>query len=133
MSLWSSLFGKRNNAIEFAETGSYGVEVVGESNYQKNLKSLCGGYSKESQRVPVTATLVHEDENPHDNKAVRIDVGKRTVGYLCREDARKYRKYLKKSGHQGRDANCAALIVGGWNRGRQDRGSFGIFLDLSFA
>jgi hypothetical protein len=34
------------------------------------------------RRVLVMARLVHEDENPHDYHAVRVDVNGRTVAYL---------------------------------------------------
>ena len=131
MGIFSWLFGR--DAIDLSGDGTFALDVVGESNYQKSLKKICGGYSKESQEVLVTATLIHENDNPHDKNAVRIDIGKRTVGYLGRDDARRHRRYIKKNGREGQDADCPAKIVGGWNRGRKDRGAFGVVLDMPCA
>lgn len=78
----------------------------------------------------VEAVLVHENDNPYDNKAIRIDIQGMTVGYLSRKDARQYRKKLKEAGHPGITAKCFALIVGGWDRGPENRGHFGVRLDL---
>ena len=42
--------------------------------------------------------LVHEDENPHDDQAVRVDVNGQTVAYLTRASARIYRRWLAGQG-----------------------------------
>jgi hypothetical protein len=109
---------------------TYSVDVVGESHYQDALERICGGRSEEGADEVVRATLVFEDNNPHDNQAVRVDINGMTVGYLSRQNAREYRKQLKKAGHPGVVATCPAKIVGGWDRGQRDRGHFGVRLDL---
>ncbi|MCZ7599752.1 MAG: HIRAN domain-containing protein [Gammaproteobacteria bacterium] len=78
----------------------------------------------------MTAHLVHEDDNPHDRYAVRVDIHGKTVGYLSRELALEFRKSIAELGHPGLTAKCNALIVGGWNRGDGDTGHFGVKLDL---
>ena len=111
--------------------GDYEFEVVGEASYQEALEAIAGGRTGDGhRRVLVTARLVHEDENQQDDQAVRIDVDRRTVGYLTRASARIYRRSLAEKGQAGRAATCSAVIVGGWDRGPRGRGHFGIKLDL---
>jgi hypothetical protein len=103
--------------------GDFDLEVVGESNYQPALRRVCG---PGKVRHECRATLVLEDDNAYDKKAVRVDIGGATVGYLSREAARAYRKGLKKAGHPDLTAECNAAIVGG-GKGRD---SVGVWLDL---
>ena len=138
MGLLSRLFGSGGDSpgdtVEVADLtngpGTYSIEVVGESYYQKNLERICGGRTEEGHRLEVDAFLVLEDDNPHDRKAVRIDVLGGTVGYLDRRTARSFRKQLAKIGFAGGVAKCSGIIVGGWDRGGGDRGYFGVKLDL---
>ena len=48
-----------------------------------------------------TAVLVLDDDNPYDNKAVRVEIDGYLVGHLSRENARQYRKKLKEAVTQG--------------------------------
>jgi hypothetical protein len=123
--------GKTNAPVgDLPGPGAYGVDIVGESKYQDSLERICGGREEESARKKVKALLVLEDENPHDNKAVRVDIDGETVGYLARREARQYRARLKEAGYPSLLGRCDAIIVGGWERGRGDRGHFGVKLDL---
>ncbi len=115
---------------ELPGPGTFEIKVVGVSHYQRALNTICGGKTEDSQEKLVKATLVHEDENPHDNKAIRVDIDGMTVGHLDRKKARKYRNKLKEAGHPGITAECSAVIVGGWKRGFFDRGFYGVILDL---
>lgn len=110
--------------------GSYSVDVVGESHYQDALARICGGRSEHGTDKHMIATLVLEDDNRHDSHAVRVDIEGQTVGYLPRETAKQYRQRLKEAGHPRLIGRCDATIVGGWDRGQADRGSFGVKLDL---
>lgn len=136
MSLLSWLFGgetqqKQHQPVaRLPGPGKYGVDVVGESKYQSSLEAICGGKCEDGHKKTVEAILVHEDANPYDNKAVRVDIDGKTVGYLSREEARQYRKALKNAGHAGITASCSAVILGGWIRGSTDQGHFGVKLDL---
>ena len=123
------IFGEKES-IFIEGDGGYDLEVVGESNYQKHLKKLCAGYSKEGSRTEVVAKLHHEDRNPHDPKAIRVDINGKTVGYLCREDARLYRKRIKKTGHEGIIVSCNAKIFGGKKVGLFKKTYFGVWIDL---
>jgi hypothetical protein len=111
-------------------SGGYRVEVVGESQYQDALEAICGGRTRDGAQNQVTATVVLEDSNPYDENAVRVDISGRTVGYLSRQAAKTYRRRLKQVGASGQSVECSAVIRGGWDRGRNDRGHFGVWLDL---
>lgn len=110
--------------------GTYKVDVVGESNYQDALSDICGGKSHEGADRRTKATLILEDSNPHDSKAIRVDIQGRTVGYLSKENARQYRDRLASAGHSSLVGRCDAVIRGGWDRGRGNTGHFGVKLDL---
>ena len=102
-------------------------KVVGTSHYQKALERLAGGRSSKSADVEVMAALLPEDDNPHDPKAVRVEIEGRAVGHLDRDSARAFRRLLLKRGEQG--ILCPARIVGGWDKGGGDRGHFGVRLE----
>jgi hypothetical protein len=74
--------------------------------------------------------LIHEDDNPADSMAVRIEIAGQCIGYLTRANARLYRSWLASGGHAGRRTTCAARIIGGWDRGSGSRGYFGVELDI---
>ncbi len=127
------LFSRKSNPPQVArmETlGNYDYDIVGESNYQKELNLICGGKTEDGHNKIVEARLIHEDDNPHDSNAVCVEINGYKVGYLPREDALNYRKQLADSGNPGIDAVCGAKIVGGWNRGNGDTGSYGVKLDI---
>lgn len=77
---------------------------VGESHYQAALVDLLAsrGHAPAtlaSCRVPVNepflALLVPEPRNPHDSNAVAVSVEGRTVAYLSRANAERYRGSFK--------------------------------------
>jgi len=87
--------------------------------------------------IPVNArgsaqntVLILEDDNPHDDKAVRVEIEGHAVGYLSRERAREYRKGLAGAGQPQTAGFCGAVIRGGWDRGGGDRGNYGVWLDI---
>lgn len=100
--------------------GDFAFEIVGESNYQPALRRIAG---RGEVRHECVATVIMEDSNPHDDKAVRVDIDGETVGYFARQAARSYRKQM--AAHGRIEATCNAVIVGG-GKGR----SLGVWLDL---
>ena len=106
------------------------TEVVGESNYQPALEVICGGRKARSAEFYCEAALVLENSNPHDNKAVRIDINGKTVGYLSRRLAREYRQRLVEAGHPNLSGICKAVIRGGRDKGNGELTYFGVWLDL---
>jgi hypothetical protein len=121
------LFGNqvRNDPVIELDAGDEEFDIVGELQYQNALAKLAGGYSSDGANELCEAHLVPENDNPHDKNAVRVDIQERTVGYLSREHAKAYRKRLGES-----IGRCQAEIVGGWDRGKGDKGFFGVKLDI---
>lgn len=138
MGLFDFFFGRRNLeriapkealVAEIEGPGRYELAIVGESHYQDALTALTGGKTPEGFDLVVEADLVMEDSNPHDPKAVRVEIQGRTVGHLDRETARAYRRRAREGGFHGIRGRCGAKIRGGWTRpGRE--GHFGVWLDL---
>jgi hypothetical protein len=112
--------------------GLFKINVVGESHYQKNLEAICGGKDEDSKCMVVEATLVLDNENKFDENAVAVFIQGSLVGYLDRETAKSFRYQLQQveRDQEITSACCSAMIVGGWYRGPEDEGSFGVKLDL---
>ncbi len=120
---WTTLAGSGRNDSQ---------TVVGESHYQDALKAVAGGRTENGPRRPcVVAELVREPKNRYDRNAVRVDIDGRTVGRIPAEDAPRYHEAIEHLRKQGLPATCRATILGGWDRGAADRGSFGVELDCS--
>src|SRR6266516_2797636 len=108
-----------------------GLEVVGEASYQDNLWQAVGGRSAAADRVRVEvyAVLVAEADNPYDPNAVSVWVQGLKVGYLSRDDARRYRPgLLALENKYGKPIALAGAIVGGGIRA-DGPGRLGLFLD----
>jgi len=129
MGIFSKLFGEKEKVFIEGD-GGYDLEVVGESNYQRHLKKICGGYKEGGHRKDVVAELHYENNNPHDNKAIRVDIEGKVVGYLSRKNARFYRNRVRKTGHEGIIISCNAIISGGKKLGLLKKTFFGVWLDL---
>lgn len=101
-----------------------GLKIVGESHYQEALEEIVGGRTDESADFEVDLSLVPESDNQYDSNAVGVEIDGEIVGYLSRASAKKYRaKFGSLTTHE-----WPARIVGGWDRGDGDRGSFGVQL-----
>lgn len=98
------------------------LDLVGESYRQDALERLCGGRTEDSAQFRCTASLIAEPDNPHDPLAVKVVVDGHHVGYLKRGTTRAWHQRALREG----PINCEAMIVGGWDRGSDDRGHFGI-------
>ncbi len=107
------------------------VAVVGESHYQAALEHLCGGREKHGARHECVALLMPEDTNQFDPDAVRVDIDGLAVGYLSRPAAKRYRPIANQMRSEGKIGAASAVIVGGWDRGPEDRGHFGVQLDMN--
>ena len=132
MGLLKWLFGggtqPRSNVL--AGDGGYDFEGVGESFYQDALLRIVGRKTEDGADHECTAVLVLEDQNPHDENAVAVQIDGQKVGHLSRKDAKKFRQFMARAGL--REAACGAVITGGWKRKGSDEGSFGVRLDLEW-
>lgn len=106
------------------------MSVVGESHYQPALRRLRGTCRPGAEGRPsFPVTLVREPNNPYDEHAVAVMSAVGCVGYLPREDARRYGptlQALQRDGYTG--ASCRALL----NGGKRDRPSFGVTLCVAY-
>jgi hypothetical protein len=131
MTWWRRLLGiePRLAPLHLGDFEGNEEEVVGESHYQDNLARLAEVHPPDRARMrEVVATLIHENDNPVDPLAIRVDIEGLKVGYLTRVAARQYRQWLAAGGHAGRTTTCAARITGGGWEGRP--GYFGVALDI---
>ncbi len=103
-------------------------DVVGEANYQTALRALAGDHGNHESMQQFTAHLIPEDDNPYDDKAVRVDIAGKTVGYFSRDDARSFRRRLGAKKLTGQTTTCGARITGGWLTKSGDRVSYGVRL-----
>ena len=94
-------------------------------------KMICGGYSKEGSREKIIVELYFEDENEYDQNAIRVDSAGRTIGYLSRNNAKKYRAKMKKRDGDDVTISCNAIVIGGKKNGFLSNTKFGVWLDLS--
>lgn len=117
-------------AFTWPARDEYEFEVVGESFYQPALQALAGDHGDDAANLETTAVVVPDDNNPHDNKAVKVLIDGHQVGHLSRDDARSYRRRLaaKKQGMVA--AQCGALIMGGFVSRGGERASYGVRLDM---
>jgi len=110
--------------------GDDDLEVVGESHYQDNLWRLAGDRGRPGAQVrcEIGALLVAEDNNPHDPNAIAVWVQGLKVGYLSRQDARRYRPgLLALQERYGKPVALAGVIAGGGMR-NDGPGWLGVFL-----
>jgi hypothetical protein len=108
--------------VQLAGDGAFDFEVVGEARCQDVLALLAGGRSRNNADVKCRARLVREPNNKSDRRAVAVYIEGHRIAYLYRERAREY--------HVKGNAECNAVICGGWDRGPNDQGHFGVKLDL---
>jgi hypothetical protein len=109
--------------------GEYRFEVVGESHYQAALERIVGGRTEEGANHPCVAIIKPEPDNQYDPQAVWVRVNDLKVACLSRNWAPKLNAARALSGYT--QATCNAVIGGGWDRGGNDRGHFGIKLDIA--
>lgn len=106
------------------------MRVAGESHCQPALQRMRGRCVPGAEGRPsFSVALVPEPENPYDKHAVAVMSEAGRVGYLPREDARRYGptlRALQRAGYDG--ASCTALL----NGGTRDKPSFGITLCLAY-
>jgi hypothetical protein len=96
------------------------VRVVGTSHYQEALLELSGRQGDEEIRVEKIAVFVPEPDNPHDPNAIAVQIDGRPVGYLSRDENRRWLDVVT-----GHDVACEAMIAG-----RGGTTGLGVFLRL---
>jgi hypothetical protein len=96
------------------------IRVVGTSHYQDALLELSGRAADEEIRVEKIAIFVPEPDNPHDPNAIAVRIEGRLVGYLSRDENRRWLDVVK-----GNVVGCEAMIAG-----KAGTTGLGVFLRL---
>ena len=104
------------------------VAVVGESNYQDAIRSICGSHEWEDVSFDCVAVLLPEPSNPHDPNAVMVQIDACRVGYLSRTDAVGYRPLIEQALAKEKLVACPARIAGHGPGG--ETSNLGVFLHL---
>lgn len=107
--------------------GEFGIKAVGTSKYQDELETIAGDRTEEGADHLCGALLLPEPTNSHDPDAIAVVISGYVVGYIQSNAAPVLGSALKRGGYDV--AGCAAKIVGGWDRGGDDRGHFGVRLN----
>ncbi|HDL17288.1 MAG TPA: hypothetical protein ENH27_05555 [Rhizobiales bacterium] len=135
MGIFSLLFSRRGKiptAVFLGGNNKHDVPVVGESHYQSELEWIAGGRTGDCVYHNCFAILIPDDANLYDDNAIRIEIDGKMVGYLPATGAPKFRAALKDLNLAGQATFCRAKIVGGWDRGGDDYGHFGVLLNLAW-
>lgn len=96
------------------------VRVVGTSHYQDALVALTGRRGDEGVRIEKVAKLVPEPDNPHDPGAIKVEIEGRLVGYLAREENRRWADVVAMA-----EIGCEAMVAG-----KEGTTGLGVFLRL---
>jgi hypothetical protein len=111
--------------------GDEEVEVAGESRHQDELLSLSGGRRAfGGVDLDVEAELVLELDDPFETVVVAVVVDGTRVGMIPLDDAKRLRPAIEEARRLHGVATCRARIRGGWDRGGEDVGAFGVVLLL---
>jgi hypothetical protein len=128
MGLWRWLFGPSARGVVAGDL-KFEMHVVGTSHYQDALKNICGDRTSESAHHYCAALLAPQPRNPYSRHAVVVTIDGYEVGHLEHGADRDFLQALRKEGFA--DAACEAEIVGGWDRGGDHTGYFGIRLNAT--
>ena len=107
------------------------MEIVGEAIYQAALDAICGGKCEDGHQLSCVAQLCFQEDNPHDRNAIVVLISGTVVGYIPRDLALGMRSSILKLNPDERPVTCDARVVGGWLRGDDDEGHYGVRLSLS--
>ena len=98
--------------IHWPPKGKFDFEVVGESFYQEEIyRQFLMQKEMETAGETLVATLLPENENPHDANAVAVLINDEIVGHMCREDAESFRRRLALHQIPKKTSTCNVLII----------------------
>jgi len=117
--------------VHLARGRGFTFEIVGEASYQGALNALCGGKCEDGHKLPTTAQLCFQEDNPHDPNAIVVLIDGKVVGYVPRDQAPGMRSAILRCNPGERPVTCDAQVVGGWLRDDGDEGHYGVKLSLS--
>ncbi|HVZ54091.1 MAG TPA: hypothetical protein VG986_19135 [Pseudolabrys sp.] len=129
MNIWPFSHHERDRCGVLVGDGAFVFPIVGESHYQGELETICGGKTSEGARDRHAALLLPEPNNPYDRHAVCVKIFGKTVGYLSRDVAPDFLQALGRTEY--REIASEAIVVGGWHRRGGQDGFFGVRLNAA--
>ncbi len=113
--------------------GWHGTDVVGESHYRVQLQRIVrvAGVRAERGELDTSALLRREPVNRHDPNAVEVVIEGSRVGYLSRDNARRYARRLDQLEARGLVARVPARIGFGPAWDEPGKAIYGVQVDLA--
>lgn len=118
------------DAVPLAAARGFNIALRGELQFQAEIAAAVGGRCAEGHSCQVPAQLVLA-ATASDPMAIGVEINSRPVGWLASEVGPELRPQLTSLNPDGKPVTCKAKIVGGWERGPDDRGYFGVRLSLA--
>jgi hypothetical protein len=111
----------------------YPLQIVGEASYRDEIEEVTG-YAGEEEGINADDFIAHlilDDMNIYDRgNAVAVEIDGQTVGYLSKQNAKRYRQRLTTLELAGVVGECYASIRGGFIKRSGEQADFGVRLDL---
>lgn len=102
--------------------------IVGEHAYQEALEEITDCEIDQGESIDFPASLLLENNNPHDSNAVQVQIIGQTVGYLSRPDAKVFRHKLAALNNAGATFETQARITA-----TTDDGDYRVKLDIQLS
>jgi HIRAN domain len=106
------------------ESNTVPIEISGESFYHDAIIDVIGEPTEDGYDVTVNGRLVRDPANKYDSNAIKCLINGRHVGHVNRDDAEEISHYMDT--HNITDLLVSCEVTGGWSRGKNDSGFFGI-------
>ena len=116
MGILSRLFGERTSGklppptTRIPGSGRFAAEVIGEARHTADLARILETAGAGGDEGVVEATLVIEDDDPHQTNAVPVQIAGCLVGYLSRATAQSCRALFSTAAGSGRTVTCTAKV-----------------------
>ncbi len=122
-----------NGVFEWPELNEFQFDISDESRYQASLSKIIKQQKNNRNKageLALNAFIIPEDSNPSDDKAVRVDIDKLTVGYFSKKDARSFRRRLAAKKLRNQVTQCMARIIESRTLGNGKASGYSVALDI---
>jgi len=91
-------------------SGLFAAEVIGEGRHAADIAHILESATDNGDERLLDATLVIEDDDPHQSNAVAVQIEGKLVGYLPRATAQACRALFSSVAGSAKTVTCAARI-----------------------
>ena len=99
---------------------------------EEHRRNIGESFAREIEQKLGLPYLFLDPFNRHDTNSVRVEIDNLIIGHLSKDNAIKYRAWLKANNLKKTTCQADALINGGWIR-PDSEGFYGVCLDFSMA